>query len=155
MRISPVLDLCLLVRASFIPLICWPKIMTYLKRLKRGVPTKRGVRLTFSSGHTAKTIKLSREASGQILQALQIPTKKGTAEVRLTLTVLGHQVVQTPEAKGLLLRTKEWGIIVFSLPQGILQKLMADLAHLASSPPGPAANQEPVTQYPSTAPLPE
>ena len=100
MRISPVLDLCLIVRASFIPLICWPKIMTYLKRLKRGVPTKRGVRLTFSSGHTANTIKLSREASGQILQALQIPTKKGTAEVWLTLTVLGHQVVQTPEAKG-------------------------------------------------------
>jgi hypothetical protein len=128
--------------------------MTYLKRLKRGVPTKRGVRLTFSSGHTAKTIKLSREASGQILQALQIPTKKGTAEVRLTLTVLGHQVVQTPEAKGLLLRTKEWGIIVFSLPQGILQKLTADLAHLASSPPGPAANQEPVTQYPSASLLP-
>ena len=125
--------------------------MTYLERLKRGVPTKRGVRLTFSSGNTEKTIELSREAAGQILQALQIPTKKGTAEVRLTLTVLGHQVVQTPEAKGLLLRTKEWGIIVFSLPQGILQKLRADLAHLASSPPGPAANQEPVTQYPSAA----
>ena len=113
--------------------------MTYLKRLKRGVPTKRGVRLIFSSGNTEKTIELSREASDQILQALQIPTKKGTAEAWLTLTVLGHQVVQTPEAKGLLLRTKECGIIVFSLPQGILQKLIADLAHLASSP-GPAAN---------------
>jgi hypothetical protein len=109
--------------------------MTYLERLKRGAPTKRGLRLTFSSGNTERTIELSREAAGQILQALQIPTKKGTAEVRLTLTVLGHQVVQTPEAKGLLLRTKEWGIIVFSLPQGILQKLIADLAHLASSPP--------------------
>lgn len=109
--------------------------MTFLERLKRGVPTERGVRLTLSSGKTEKTIELSREAAGQILQALQIPTKKGTAEVRLTLTVLGHQVVQTPEAKGLLLRTKEWGIIVFSLPQGILQKLIADLAHLASSPP--------------------
>ena len=114
--------------------------MTYLKRLKRGVPTKRGVRFTFSSGNTEKTLELSREASDQILEALQIPTKKGTAEAWLTLTVLGHQVVQTPEAKGLLLRTKECGIIVFSLPQGILQKLIADLAHLASSPPGPAAN---------------
>ena len=41
-------------------------------------------------------------------------------------------LVQTPEAKGLLLGTKEWEIIVF-LPQGILQKLIADLAHLASS----------------------
>ena len=109
--------------------------MTYLERLKRGVPTKRGLRLTFSSGNTERTIELSREAAGQILQALQIPTKMGTAEVRLTLTVLGHQVVQTPEAKALLLRTKEWGIIVFSLPQGILQKLIADLVHLASSPP--------------------
>ena len=129
--------------------------MTYLERLKRGVPTKRGMRFTFSSGNTEKTIELSREAAGQILQALQIPTKKGDAEVRLTLTVLGHQVVQTPEAKGLLLHTKEWGIIVFSVPQGILQKLIADLVLLASSPREPAANQEPVTQYPSTAPLPE
>jgi hypothetical protein len=109
--------------------------MTYLERLKRGLPTERGLCLTFSSGNTEKTIELSREAAGQILQALQIPTKQGTAEVRLTLTVLGHQVVQTPEAKGLLLRTKEWGIIVFSLPDGILQKLIAELAHLASSPP--------------------
>ena len=75
--------------------------MTYLERLKRDVPTKRGVRLTFSSGNTEKTIEVSREAAGQILQALQIPTKKGTAGVQLTLTVLGHQIVQTPEAKGL------------------------------------------------------
>ena len=74
--------------------------MTYLERLKRDVPTKRGVRLTFSSGNTEKTIEVSREAAGQILQALQIPTKKGTAGVQLTLTVLGHQIVQTPEAKG-------------------------------------------------------
>ena len=50
--------------------------MTYLERLKRGVPTKRGVCLTFSSGKTEKTIELSREAAGQILQALQIPTKR-------------------------------------------------------------------------------
>jgi hypothetical protein len=110
--------------------------MTYLKRLKRGVPTKRGVRLTLSSGNTEKTLDLSREASDQILRALQIPTKKGTAEAWLTLTVLGHQVVQTPEAKGLLLRTKEWGVIVFSLPQGILQKLIADLAHSGILPSG-------------------
>ena len=41
-------------------------------------------------------------------------------------------LVQTPEAKGLLLGTKEGEIIAF-LPQWILQKLIADLAHLASS----------------------
>ena len=40
-------------------------------------------------------------------------------------------LVQTPEAKGFL-GAKEWEIIVF-LPHGILQKLIADLAHLASS----------------------
>ena len=74
--------------------------MTYLERLKRDVPTKRGVRLTFSSGNTEKTIKVSREAAGQILQALQIPTKKGTAGVQLTRTVLGHQIVQTPRPRG-------------------------------------------------------
>ena len=106
----------------------------YLEQLKSGVPTERGVRLTFSSGNKEKTIEFSREAAGQILQALQVPTKTGTPEERLTLTVLGHQVVQTPEAKGLLLRTKEWGIIVFSLPQSILPKLIADLRYLASCP---------------------
>jgi hypothetical protein len=110
----------------------------YLEQLKSGVPTERGVRLTFSSGNKEKTIELSREAAGQTLQALQVPTKMGTPEERLTLTVLGHQVVHTPEAKGLLLRTllrtKEWGIIVFSLPQSILPKLIADLRYLASCP---------------------
>jgi hypothetical protein len=50
------------------------------------------------------------------------------------LTVLGHQVVQKAGAKGLLLRTRELGVVVFSLPEAILQKLIADLAHLASSP---------------------
>ena len=106
----------------------------YIEQLKSGVPTERGVRLSFSSGNKEKTIEFSREAAGQILQALQVPTKTGTPEERFTLTVLGHQVVQSPEAKGLLLRTKEWGIIVFSLPQSILPKLIADLRYLASCP---------------------
>ena len=92
--------------------------MTYLERLKRGLPTERGLRLTFSSGNTDKTIELSREAAGQILQALQIPTKKGTAEVRLTLTVLGHQVVQTPEAKGLSFAPRSGESSYFLYPRG-------------------------------------
>jgi hypothetical protein len=108
---------------------------TYLVRLKLCMPTERGVRLTFSSGHEEKTIELSRDAAGQILQALQNPMKMGTAEELLTLTVLGHQVVQSREDKGLLLKTREWGTIVFSLPQAILLKLVSDLAHLVSSPP--------------------
>jgi len=62
----------------------------------------------------------------------------GTAEEPLTLTVLGHQVVQSREDKGLLLKTREWGTIVFSLPQAILPKLVSDLAHLVSSPPDSA-----------------
>lgn len=45
-----------------------------------------------------------------------------------TLTVLGHQIVQSAEAKGLLLRTAELGVMVFSLPEGILQRLIANLA---------------------------
>ncbi len=104
-------------------------------RLKLCMPTERGVRLTFSSGHEEKTIELSRDSASQILQALQNPMKLGTTEEPLTLTVLGHQVVQSREDKGLLLNTREWGTTVFSLPQAILLKLVSDLAHLASLPP--------------------
>jgi hypothetical protein len=57
----------------------------------------------------------------------------------LTLRVLGHQVVRTPEAFGLLLRTQELGEVVFSLPPTILKMLIADLMHLASSRPTPPA----------------
>jgi len=70
-----------------------------------------------------------------MLQALQVVTRKVAGEEQLTLTVLGHQVVRTPEAHGLLLRTQEFGDVVFSLPQAILQRLITDLTHLASSPP--------------------
>jgi hypothetical protein len=106
----------------------------YLERLKRVLSTERGLRLTFSSGDSEESIELSREAVDQMLQALQIVTNKVTGEEQLTLTVLGHQVMQAAEAKGLLLRTKELGDVVFSLPQAVLQKLVTDLTHLASSP---------------------
>jgi hypothetical protein len=53
----------------------------------------------------------------------------------LTLRVLGHQVVRTPEAYGLLLRTQELGEVVFSLPPTILKMLIADLINLAFSRP--------------------
>jgi len=107
----------------------------YLQRLKRVLSTERGLRLTFSSGDTEESIELSPESADQILHTLQVATSKSAGEEQLTLTVLGHQVVRTHEAYGLLLRTQEFGDVVFSLPQAILQRLITDLVHLASSPP--------------------
>ena len=109
--------------------------VTYLERLKRALPSECGVHLDFSSGDSEESVELSREAAYQMLQALQVMTSEAAGEAQLTLTVLGHQVVRTPEAYGLLLRTQEFGDVVFSLPQVVLQKLITDLTHLASSPP--------------------
>ena len=107
----------------------------YLERLKQVLSTERGLHLEFSSGDSGESVELSREAADQMLQALQVVTSQAAGEAHLTLTVLGHQVVRTPEAYGLLLRTQEFGDVVFSLPQAVLQKLITDLADLASSPP--------------------
>ena len=107
----------------------------YLERLKRILSTERGLHLAFSSGDSEESLELGREAADQILQALQVVTKQAAGEKQLTLNVLGHQVVRTPEAYGLLLRTQEFGDVVFSLPQAVLQRLITDLTHLASSPP--------------------
>jgi hypothetical protein len=110
-------------------------IAMYLERLKRVLSTERGLHLAFSSGDSEESLELSREAADQMLQALQVVTKQVAGEEQLTLNVLGHQVVRTPEAYGLLLRTQEFGDVVFSLPQAVLQRLITDLTHLASSPP--------------------
>jgi len=48
----------------------------------------------------------------------------------LTLTVVGHQIVQAADVKGLLLDTVELGIVVFALPPKILRRLVADLKSL-------------------------
>ena len=109
----------------------------YLERLKRVLSSEFGLHLEFSSGDSEESVELSREAADQMLQALQVMTSEAAGEAQLTLTVLGHQVVRTPEAYGLLLRTQEFGDIVFSLPQAVLQKLITDLTHLASSPQTP------------------
>ena len=69
-----------------------------------------------------------------MLQTLQV-TSEVARETPLTLAVFGHQVVRTPEAYGLLLRTQELGEVVFSLPPAILKMLIADLIRLSSSPP--------------------
>ena len=107
----------------------------YLERLKRVLSTERGLRLTFSSGETEESIELSPEAADQTLHTLQVATSESAGEEQLTLTVLGHQVVRTHEAYGLLLGTQEFGDVVFFLPQAILQRLITDLMQLASSPP--------------------
>jgi hypothetical protein len=107
----------------------------YLDRLKRILSTERGLHLTFSTGDTEESIELSPEAANQTLHTLQVATSEIAGEEPLTLTVLGHQIVRTHEAYGLLLRTQEFGDVVFSLPQAILQRLVTDLVHLASSPP--------------------
>ncbi len=104
----------------------------YLERLKNCLVAERGLRLTFSTGSAEESIELTMEAAEQTLQALQIAA--GEASGQSTLTVLGHQVVRTPEAYGLLLRTQEFGNVVFSLPQPILERLITDLTHLLSSP---------------------
>lgn len=104
----------------------------YLESLKRVLSTKRGLRLTFSSGGSEEGVELSQEAAAQTLRALQGAGGAG-GEGPLTLGVLGHQVVRTPEAYGLLVRTQELGDVVFSLPPAILQMLVVDLMHLASS----------------------
>ena len=115
-------------------LICWTPIVMYLERLKRVLSTERGLHLTFSSGDTEESIELSPEAADQTSKTLQVVTREA-GEGQLTLTVLGHQVVRTHEAYGLLLRTQEFGDVVFSLPHAVLQRLITDLMQLASSPP--------------------
>jgi hypothetical protein len=107
----------------------------YLERLKSVLSTERGLHLTFSSGHTEESIELSPEAADQTSKSLRIVTREIADEGPLTLTVLGHQVVRTHEAYGLLLRTQEFGDVVFSLPPPILKRLIGDLMQLASSPP--------------------
>jgi hypothetical protein len=106
----------------------------YLESLRRVFSTKRGLRLTFSSGDSEESLELSQAAITQMLQALEVSSEVAR-ETPLTLAVLGHQVVRAPEAYGLLLRTQELGDVVFSLPPAILKMLVADLMRLSSSPP--------------------
>src|SRR6185436_14841355 len=105
----------------------------YVERLERVLPTEGGLHLGYSFGDSDESLELGREAADQILQALQV--KQIAGERQFTLNVLGHQVMRTPEAYGLLLCTQEFGDVVFSLPQAVLQRLITDLTHLASSPP--------------------
>jgi hypothetical protein len=103
--------------------------MIYLERLKRFLSTERGLRLTFSSGRAEESIEMSAEAAAQVLNALE----RVRAAEHLTVTVEGHQIMRRADAYGLLLRTQEFGDVIFSLPQPIIQRLADDLKRLASS----------------------
>ena len=83
--------------------------------------TERGLRLTFSTGDAEESDRVER---GGCRSDSPDPSGCGGRSFRsqLTLTVLGHQVVRTAEAYGLLLRTEEFGDVVFSLPQPILER---------------------------------
>lgn len=107
----------------------------YFERLKQGLLTKRGLQLTFSSSNAEQSVELSPEAAVQALQVLELMASEAADKGPITLTVEGHQVMRTPEAYGLNLRTQEFGEVVFSLPPQILQRLITDLMQLASSPP--------------------
>src|SRR4029079_3656392 len=123
-------------RAAFI-LSCLQNsgdLVMYLERLKSVRSTERGLHLTFSSSDTEASIELSPEAVEQTFKTLHGVTPDA-GEGPLTFTALGHQVVRTHEAYGLLLRTREFGDVVFSLPPAILKRLIGDLMRLASSPP--------------------
>lgn len=112
----------------------------YLEKLKRVLPTERGLQLTFSSDGSEESLELSHEAIAQLLRSISGTDR--TSEP-LTLGVLGHQIVRTPTAHGLLIRTQELGAVVFSLPPAILKMLTTDLMRLASSPPaGPRTHSE-------------
>ena len=107
----------------------------HLDSLKRALSTEQGLVLTFRSGNKEESIELSREASDQTRRTLGVVASGVESEAPLTLTVFGHQAVRTKDAYGLLLRTEEFGEVVFSLPRGVLQKLIEDLRQLEASPP--------------------
>ena len=58
------------------------------------------------SGRIKQTIELRPHAALDILRTLQTPME--ARQEPFTLTVMGHQVVQNAEAKGLLLRLRSW-----------------------------------------------
>ena len=118
----------------------------YLERLNKVLSTERGLHLTFTSGDSLESLELSPEAVDQMLRALQVVATEAIGEEPLMLTVLGHQVVRTPEAYGVFVRTRELGDAVFSLPRAVLQRLITDLLELSSSPPALQTSQPEAAQ---------
>ncbi len=82
---------------------------------------------------------LLEKAVGPTIDALQGLITKGQSGEFLTLTILSSQPVMTPEAKGLLVRTKEVGTIAVSIPEKGLSVLREHLAELEMAPRGGTA----------------
>jgi hypothetical protein len=76
---------------------------------------------------------LSPQVAEQVLKAVAALTSEEPGESALTLTVQGHRVLRRPHEFGLMLRTQEFGDVIFSLPEQIIERLIADLSRLASS----------------------
>lgn len=107
--------------------------MIYFESLRRALSTGRCLRLTFSCGESEESIKLTPQVAEQVLKAVAALTSKEPGESALTLTVQGHQALRRPHEFGLMLRTQEFGDVIFSLPEQIIKRLIADLSRLASS----------------------
>jgi hypothetical protein len=108
----------------------------HLESLRRAMSTEPGLRLTFSCGESEESIELTPQAAERVLKAVAALTSEEPGEGRLTVTVQGHPILRRPDAFGLLLRTQEFGDVIFSLPEKIIQRLIADLTRLASSSSG-------------------
>jgi hypothetical protein len=105
----------------------------YFESLRRALSTGRGLRLTLSCGESEESIELTPRVAEQVLKAVAALTSEEPGESVLTITVQGHQVLRRRDEFGLLLRTQEFGDVIFSLPEQVIKGLIADLSRLASS----------------------
>jgi hypothetical protein len=79
-------------------------------------------------------IELDQNAVGQTIDTLQGTADVMTAGAVRTLTVVGLKAAATPDQKGILIRTQEWGTIALAMPQEALTALRAGLAQLELLP---------------------
>lgn len=79
-------------------------------------------------------IEFSPEAVGQTIDHLQGTAEDMTQGAVKTLTVLAHRPAATPDRKGILIRTQEWGTIALEMPPEALDAFRRGLAALELMP---------------------
>jgi hypothetical protein len=79
-------------------------------------------------------VELSQQAIGQTIDVLQGTADRLTGGPVRTLTVLAHEPAATPDRKGILVRTQEWGTIALEMPPEALSVLLMGLAALVAPP---------------------
>ena len=79
-------------------------------------------------------IELSHTAVGQTIDALQDTSDQIDGGPVRTLTLLAHKPAATPDSKGILIRTQEWGTIAVEMPQEALIQLRQGLATIELLP---------------------